>query len=94
MVASAPAFAGGALRVVDVTGQFDRFAMSTAEMPDAQRLAAFEAQVGPIADGFYARDRRPSHYDLRILANLRTYPERREAEETLRESEENKTFAE
>ena len=79
MVASAPAFAGGALRVVDVTGQFDRFAMSTAEMPDAQRLAAFEAQVGPIADGFYARDRRPSHYDLRILANLRTYPERREA---------------
>jgi hypothetical protein len=79
LISSAPAFAGGVLRLVDLTGEFDRFAMATATMPDAQRLTAFEAEVGPMADGFYARERRPNHYDLRILANLRTYPERRAA---------------
>lgn len=72
---SAPAFA--ALRIVDLTGQFDRFAMSTAEMPDAQRVVAFEKQIGPIANGFYSRDRTPDGYDFRVLVNLKTYPERR-----------------
>jgi hypothetical protein len=79
LISSVPAFAGGALQIVDLTGQFDRFAMTTKALPDAQRLTAFEAEVGPIADGFYARDRRPNHYDLRVLSNLRTYPERRSA---------------
>lgn len=74
---SIPAFAADELRVVDLTGQFDQFAMSTTEMPDADRVIAFEKQIGPIANGFYERDRRPQGYDFRILTQLKTYPERR-----------------
>ena len=74
---SIPAFAADELRVVDLTAQFDRFAMSTAGMPDDQRILAFEKQIGPIANGFYARDRRPEGYDFRILTQLKTYPGRR-----------------
>ncbi|MCL6697232.1 hypothetical protein LZ496_00300 [Sphingomonas sp. NSE70-1] len=74
---SVPANAVDELRVVDLTGEFDRFAMSTAEMPDADRVIAFEKQIGPIANGFYERDRRPEGYDFRILTQLKTYPGRR-----------------
>jgi hypothetical protein len=73
--ASSPA--GTALRVVDITSQFDRFVMSTTDMPDAQRIRAFEKQIGPIANGFYSRERRPDGYDFRILVQLKTYPQRR-----------------
>jgi len=72
---SSPAFASErALRVVDLTGEFDRFAMTTTRMPDAQRIAAFEHRMGPIAEGFYDRDRRPDQYDERVLTTLRSYP--------------------
>lgn len=74
---SAPALAAGELRIIDLTGQFDRFAMSTAEMPDGQRVMAFEKQIGPMARGFYSRQRSPDGYDFRVLVNLKTYPERR-----------------
>ena len=74
----ASARSGGAdLQVVDLTGNFDRFAMSTAGMPDEQRVAAFERQIGPIADGFYSRERRPYRYDQRVIDNLNDYPGRR-----------------
>ena len=72
-----PALAAEELRVVDLTGKFDQFAMSTAAMPDDQRIVAFEQQIGPIANGFYERDRRPDGYDFRVLTQLKTYPERR-----------------
>ena len=65
------------LQIVDLTGQFDNFAMSTIDMPDAERIVAFEQQIGPIANGFYARDRRPQGYDFRILVQLKAYPQRR-----------------
>lgn len=74
---SVQASAADELRIVDLTGQFDRFAMSTAEMPDADRVVAFEKQIGPIANGFYERDRRPEDYDFRILTQLKSYPKRR-----------------
>lgn len=76
---SAPAIPGGGLKVVDLTGQFDRFVMSTVDMPDAQRIMAFEKEIGPIANGFYSRERSPDGYDFRILVQLRTYPKRRAA---------------
>lgn len=72
-----PVFAADELRVVDLTGQFDQFAMSTAALPDDQRVVAFEKQIGPMANGFYERDRRPDGYDFRILTQLKTYPARR-----------------
>jgi hypothetical protein len=76
---SVPAVAGGSLRVVDLTDEFDRFVMATAEMPDAQRVVAFERQLGPIANGFYSRERAPEGYDFRVLTQLKTYPQRRTA---------------
>jgi len=74
---SVPASAADELRIVDLTGQFDSFAMSTSQMPDDQRVVAFEKQIGPMANGFYERHRRPEGYDFRILTQLKTYPERR-----------------
>lgn len=77
LLLSSSAPAAEALHIVDLTGQFDRFAMSTAAMPDEKRVVAFERQIGPIANGFYARKRTPDGYDFRVLVNLKTYPERR-----------------
>ena len=46
-------------------------------MADGKRVAAFEKKIGPIAGGFYSRERMPDSYDFRILLQLKTYPERR-----------------
>lgn len=73
---AAPAQESG-LRLVDLTGEFDRFASSTAGMEDAARIAAFEQQMGLLADGFYARSRNPERYDRNVLRALTDYPERR-----------------
>ena len=78
-VLSAPAMAGGGLQIVDLTSKFDRFAMATTDMPDAQRIVAFEKQMGLIANGFYARERRPHGFEYRTLLQLKTYPDRRAA---------------
>ena len=78
MAYSAPALAADGLRIVDLTAQFDRFAMTTADMPAEQRVAAFEREIGPIADGFYSRGRRPDDYELRVLDALHNYPGRRD----------------
>ena len=79
LLTSAPAKAADGLNIIDLTGQFDRFAMATADMPDGQRIRAFEQQIGPIGGGFYARDRNPDGYDFRVLVQLKTYPQRRNA---------------
>lgn len=83
---SGSAIADDRLRIVDLIGQFDSFAMATAALPDPQRVAAFERQIGPIANGFYSRQRRRDGYDLRILAELKAYPERRAATMAARRS--------
>ena len=76
---SAPAWPDDGLSIVDLTGSFDRFVMATTNLPDDQRLVAFEKQIGSMANGFYSRERRPEGYDFRILLQLKTYPERRAA---------------
>lgn len=75
---AAPAQAQDGLRLVDLTDEFDRFATSTANMGDTARVKAFEQQIGPLADGFYLRSRKPERYDERVLKNLKAYPENRE----------------
>jgi hypothetical protein len=79
LLLSAPANAADDLHVVDLTDEFDRFVMATQDMPDAQRIKAFEKQIGPIGNGFYARERNPDGYDFRVLLQLKTYPQRRTA---------------
>ena len=75
---ASPAFAQDGLRFIDLTGDFDRFATSTATMADTARVKAFEKQMGPLAEGFYLRSRKPEKYDERVLKNLQAYPESRE----------------
>ena len=79
LLLSAPAKAAGDLHIVDLTDEFDRFVMATEDMPDAQRIRAFETQIGPIGNGFYSRERNPDDYDFRVLLQLKTYPQRRNA---------------
>lgn len=51
--------------------------MTTTHLPDEQRVTLFEDRIGPIADGFYSRGRKPGEYDERVLSSLKSYPERR-----------------
>ena len=67
------------LRLVDLTGKFDAVATSTANLDDAARVAAFEKAMDGVADGFYARSRKPDRYDSRVLKNLAAYPDQRAA---------------
>ena len=79
LLLSVPAKAAGYLHIVDLTDEFDRFVMATEGMPDAQRVRAFEKQIGPLGNGFYARERNPDGYDFRVLLELQAYPQRRHA---------------
>jgi hypothetical protein len=70
------------LRVVDSTADFDRVWRSTADLPDEQRVAAFEAEFAKILPGFYTADRvkdymTPEHYYGFVLKGLKSYPENR-----------------
>lgn len=66
------------LRLVDLTGEFDRVATETSAMDDKARVAAFEKAMTPLAQGFYARSRKPDRYDKRVLKNLAAYPAQRD----------------
>lgn len=58
---------------------FDRFAMATIDLPDAERMALFIEQVGPLLPGFYhprGRYRRAA-WEQHVLATLRAYPAQR-----------------
>ena len=66
------------LRLVDLTAQFDKVAAETAGMDDQARVAAFEKAMTPLAQGFYARSRKPDRYDSRVLKNLQAYPAKRD----------------
>jgi hypothetical protein len=68
------------LQVVDSTADFDRVWRSTADLPDEERVAAFEAGFAKILPGFYAADRvkdymTPEHYRGFVLKGLKSYPE-------------------
>ena len=66
------------LRLVDLTAEFDKVAAETAGMDDQARVAAFEKAMTPLAQGFYARSRKPDRYDSRVLKNLQAYPAKRD----------------
>jgi len=76
MAASPPA--PDSLRLVDLTGEFDKIATDTASLDDQAKIAAFEKTMTPLAQGFYARSRKPDRYDARILKNLQAYPAKRD----------------
>lgn len=67
------------LKLVDVTGDFDRVAASTAALSDKERVAEFEKSMAGVANGFYVRSRKPERYDERVLKNLTEYPQHRAA---------------
>ena len=75
---AAPPTAPDSLRLVDLTGEFDKVAAETASMDDPAKIAAFEKAMTPLAQGFYARSRKPDRYDVRILKNLQAYPAKRD----------------
>jgi hypothetical protein len=70
--------ANDSLRLVDLTAQFDKVALETAGMDDKSKVAAFEKAMTPLAEGFYARSRKPDRYDTRVLKTLAAYPEKRD----------------
>ena len=75
---AAPPTAPDSLRLVDLTGEFDKVAAETASMDDPAKIAAFEKAMTPLAQGFYARSRKPDRYDVRILKNLQAYRAKRD----------------
>ena len=77
-VAAPPSAAPDSLRLVDLTAEFDKVAIETAGMDDQAKIAAFEKAMTPLAQGFYARSRKPERYDARILKNLAAYPVKRD----------------
>ena len=67
------------LRLVDLTAKFNQVASETAGLDDKAKVAAFEKAMAGVADGFYARSRKPDRYDTRVLKNLAAYPAQRAA---------------
>jgi hypothetical protein len=67
-------------RFISLTGLFDAVAQSSEGMPDAERVARFDAVMGRALPDFY---RQPADqadaFARQILGNLRAYPERRAA---------------
>jgi hypothetical protein len=70
------------LEFVDLTDDFDRVWTETKDLPDDQRVAAFEAAFAKILPGFYSAERvkaymTPEKYHASLLKGLKAYPERR-----------------
>lgn len=79
IAASPPHKRSEGLRLVDLVPAFDKTATEAAKLDDDKaKVELFEKRMTPVADGFYARTRRPEKYDQRILNNLKAYPDRRE----------------
>ena len=76
--AAPPAPHPDSLRLVDLTAEFDKVALETVGMDDQARVAAFEKAMTPLAEGFYARSRKPDRYDTRVLKTLQAYPAKRD----------------
>jgi len=75
---AAPPTASDSLRLVDLTGEFDKVAANTASMDDQAKIAAFEKAMTPLAQGFYARSRKPDRYEAKVLKSLQAYPAKRD----------------
>lgn len=80
-----PAFAapadGDRIRLVDLTPAFAAAWEKTKDLPDAERVAAFEADFAPNLPGFYdpkrARPGRQERFQARILSGLKQFPDQR-----------------
>jgi hypothetical protein len=82
--AATPARDNG-LQLIDLTDDFDRVWTETRDLPDQQRVDAFETRFAKILPGFYSADRAqikdfmtPEKYRAFVLKGLKTYPEQRE----------------
>jgi hypothetical protein len=67
--------------LVDLTDDFARIWDETAQLPDAERPAAFKAAFAKIFPGFYDEKRfdvPTAKYDERLLKRLKEYPPKRE----------------
>lgn len=70
------------LQLVDITPAFAAAADRTANLPDAERVAAFDAELAPRLPGFYdpARFKTPEaqdRYKARLILNLNGFPAER-----------------
>lgn len=82
IAAAPPSKSGHGLQLVDLTDDFDRSWTATKDLPDDQRVEAFEADFAKILPGFYSADRvkdfmTPEKYRAFVLKGLKAYPERR-----------------
>jgi hypothetical protein len=74
--------AAPSLRLVDLTPAFAAAAERTAALPDAERVAAFDAELAPLLPGFYdpARFETPAaqdRYRARLIRTLNAFPAQR-----------------
>jgi hypothetical protein len=74
-----PAPAAPSLQFVDLTPAFAAAAERTAALPDAERVAAFDAELAPLLPGFYdpARFKTPAaqdRYKARLIRTLNGFP--------------------
>jgi hypothetical protein len=70
------------LRFIDLTGEFDRAWTKTKDVPDNDRVEAFEAEFAEVLPGFYSAKRvgdfiTPDHYHDMVLKGLKDYPTHR-----------------
>jgi hypothetical protein len=70
------------LKFIDLIPAFDRIWNETKDLPDDQRVEAFEAKFGKVLPGFYSAERTkdyqtPEQHRAQVLRGLKQYPERR-----------------
>ncbi|WP_375288161.1 hypothetical protein [Sphingomonas sp.] len=74
-VAAAPA---AAPRFTSLVPQFDAVAMRVADRPEAERVAAFKAEVAPLLPDFYRpRGAKPERWDAAVGRAMMAYPAER-----------------
>lgn len=70
------------LQLVDLTDDFDRVWTATKDLPDDQRVEAFEADFAKVLPGFYSADRvkdfmTADKYRAFVLKGLKAYPDQK-----------------
>src|SRR4051794_40294433 len=70
------------LQFVDLTYDFDHIWKQTKDLPDSERVEAFEARFGGVLPGFYSAERvkyymTPERHRASVLKGLNDYPAKR-----------------
>jgi hypothetical protein len=72
---------GGRIRLIDLTPAFASAWEKTKDLPDATRVAAFEADFAPTLPGFYdpkrAETGRAERFQANVLRGLKQFPDQR-----------------